>query len=78
MLNVIDETFSATKISRSTVPNIWERLVSWLPRVCSHELLQLSAPRQKKLTDVSFVSISYVPFVSDKTLKETQVNAHVV
>ena len=35
-----------------------ERSISWLPRVCSCELLEPSAPRQEKLMDVSFISVS--------------------
>ena len=35
-----------------------ERSISWLPRVCSHELLEPSVTRREKSMDVSFVSIS--------------------
>ena len=38
--------------------NMGERSISWLPRVCSHELLESSVPRREKSIDVSFVSMS--------------------
>ena len=33
-----------------------EQLISWISRICSHELLKPSATRQEKSTDVSFIS----------------------
>ena len=35
-----------------------KRSISWLPRGCSHEFLEPSAPRWEKSIDVSFISIS--------------------
>ena len=36
-----------------------EQLISWLPRICSHELLELSVIRREKSTDVDFISMSH-------------------
>ena len=39
------------------IPNIWGTSISWLPRVCSHELLKLSSPWQESI-DVSFIFVN--------------------
>ena len=40
-----------------SIPRVWEQSISWLPRVCSHELLKPSVSWQEKSIDVSFISI---------------------
>ena len=47
--------------------------ISWLPRVCSHELLEPSATRREKSLDVIFISISCSICGLQKTLTESQV-----
>ena len=41
-----------------SIPNVWETTISWLLRICSHELLKPSVTQQEKLIVVSFISIS--------------------
>ena len=51
-----------------------ERSISWLPRVCSRELLEPSATRREKSMDVKFTST----FASYKNFKVSEVNAHTI
>ena len=46
---------------------------SQLPRVCSHELIKPSLPRQEKSIGISFISLS-CSVESYKNVKESQVN----
>ena len=41
-----------------SIPNVWGQSISWRPRVCSHELLELSVTQREKSIDVHFISIS--------------------
>ena len=56
-----------------------EQSISWLPRVCSHELLEPSVPLWEKLMDVVTLHIMFVLWVIQSTcenFKLSKVNVH--